>query len=52
MGSDSSEPKDSPYKLGNLDMMDRVRKISREEAEKRISIKLYGSCKSGGMEGL
>ena len=40
MGYDSSEPKDSPFKLGNLDMMDRVRKISREEAEKRISIKL------------
>lgn len=39
MGYDSSEPKDSPYRLGNLDMMDRVRKISREEAEKRIAIK-------------
>ena len=39
MGYDASEPKGSPYKLGNLDMLDRVRKISREEAEKRISKK-------------
>lgn len=40
MGYDASEPKGSPYKFGNLDMLERVRKISREEAEKRISIKL------------
>lgn len=39
MGYDSSEPDASPYRIGNLDMLGRVRKISREEAEKRISIK-------------
>ena len=39
VGYDSSEPNGSPYKFGALDMLDRVRKISREEAEKRISIK-------------
>ncbi|MDE5892687.1 MAG: hypothetical protein K2H45_07185 [Acetatifactor sp.] len=39
MGYDASEPKGSPYKFGNLDMLERVRKISREEAEKRISKK-------------
>lgn len=36
IGYDASEPDDSPYKIGNMDMMERVCKISREEAEARL----------------
>lgn len=39
MGYDASEPKDSPYAIGSSDMLDRVQRISREEAEKLISMK-------------
>lgn len=53
MGYDPSEPDVSPYRIGNLDIMEQVGKISREEAEKRISIiqnNIRSGFKSGGME--
>ena len=53
MGYDPSEPDASPYRIGNLDIMEQVGKISREEAEKRISIiqnNIRSGFKSGGME--
>ena len=52
MGYDASEPADSPYRIGNLDMLERVRKISREEAEEHIFKNYKATVKSGGMEGL
>ncbi len=52
MGYDASEPADSPYKIGNLDMLKRVRKIGRDEAEEHISKNNEATVKSGGMEGL
>lgn len=36
VGYDGSEPKDSPYKIGNSDMMDSIREISKTEALKMI----------------
>lgn len=39
LGYDASEPKDSPYAIGNTDMLNRVREISKEEAEKLIAMK-------------
>ncbi len=33
IGYDESEPSDSPYKIGNLSIMDLVEEISEEEAE-------------------
>jgi len=34
IGYDESEPKDSPYAIGNTDMLSRVNEISEEEATK------------------
>lgn len=36
MGYDDSEPADSPYKIGNLSVIDLVDKITEEEANKII----------------
>lgn len=36
MGYDDSELPGSPYGIGNVDMMGRVKEISKEEAEKFI----------------
>lgn len=36
IGYDEFEPAQSPYKIGNSDMMDRVEEISQEEAENLI----------------
>ena len=37
MGYDTTETKDSPYKIGNSDMAKRVKEISEVEALKKIS---------------
>lgn len=37
IGYDTTEPKDSSYRIGSLDMMDRIREISEEEALKKIA---------------
>ena len=37
MGYDSSEPADSPYKMGNTDVMESVKEISEKEADKMIA---------------
>lgn len=36
MGYDPSEPEDSPYRIGNLSIMDEIEEISRERAESLI----------------
>jgi len=36
-GYDEFEPDDSPYAMGNSDMMDRIEGITEEEAMKRIT---------------
>ncbi len=55
MGYDLSEPDVSPYRIDNLDMQERVGKIGRAEAKKRISIirnNIRSGFDSGGMEEL
>ena len=37
MGYDSSEPKDSPYKIGDTSELEKIREITEEEAIKLIS---------------
>lgn len=37
MGYDASEPKDSPYSIGNTYMMSCIEKITEEEANRFIS---------------
>ena len=36
MGYDASEPDDSPYAMGNTDIMNKIEEITEEEAMKRI----------------
>lgn len=36
MGYDESESDDSPYKIGRMDMLLRIKKITNEEAENLI----------------
>lgn len=36
IGYDASEPSDSPYCIGNSDMMDRIESITEEEAKNQI----------------
>lgn len=37
IGYDESEPDDSPYKIGNTDMLSRLEAISKEQAKYFIS---------------
>lgn len=37
MGYDASEPKESPYAIGNTYMMSRIEKITEEEANRLIA---------------
>lgn len=36
LGYDDTEPEDSTYRLGNLNMLDRITEITEEEALKKI----------------
>ena len=37
MGFDPSEPEDSPYAVGNSDIMDEIEEISEEQAEALVT---------------
>ena len=37
MGYDPTETNDSPYKIGNTDIMDDIEKITEDEFEKRCN---------------
>lgn len=39
MGHDTSEAKKSPYAIGNTEMMDSVKRISKEDVERFINRK-------------
>ena len=48
MGFDETEPEDSPYAVGNSDIMDEIQEIPEEDAMKTITLQLFGFLKAKG----
>ena len=46
MGFDETEPEDSPYAVGNSDIMDEIWEIPEEDAMKIITLQLFGFLQS------
>ena len=52
MGFDETEPEDSPYAVGNSDIMDEIWEIPKEDAMKIITLQLFGFLKAKWKEEL